>query len=243
MGSLLSKINSFVSNNARTETAQVEAPVVAPVVIAQPEVVNASNRQRRCVYYSALKFGVKFTGIWEAELTRDQIAPVVKVLHQKSTYSETKKADAIAYLGEKLNVEFEMVDKYTAPSEPVVVEPKVEPKAEAKPKKQRDLTPLEYARFKKSALKAGLDPLTYEEFKANKDKALLTLDAAKAVDAEVEKQTVKASANKVKAKVEAKKVEAVEPKKFDDTEKLAMVMEHLRSQMDMTAALIQALSK
>ena len=54
---------------------------------------------------------------------------------------------------------------------------------------------------------------------------------------------VQTAKHRVKAKVESKKVEAVEPKKFDDTEKLAMVMEHLRSQMDMTAALISALSK
>ena len=247
MGSLLSKINSFVSNNARTVPAQVEAPQVETAVLeAEPVVVKASNRQRRCVYYSALKFGVKFTGIWDAELTRDQIAPVVKVLHQKSTYSQEKKADAIAYLGETLGVEHEMVDKYTAPSEPVVVEPKAEV-VKAKPKKQRDLTPLEYARYKKACVKAELDAVDYETFKANKEKTLQALEGAKAVDAEVEKQSekaiVKASANKVKAKVEAKKVEAVEPKKFDDTEKLAMVMEHLRSQMDMTAALISALSK
>ena len=240
MGSLLSKINSFV--NARTAPAQVEAPVVETAVLeAEPVVVKASNRQRRCVYYAALKFGVKFTGIWDCELTRDQIAPVVKVLHQKSTYSDAKKADAIAYLGETLGVEHEMVDKYTAPSEPVVVEPKVESKAEAKPKKQRDLTPLEYARYKKACVKAELDAVDYETFKANKEKTLQALEGAKAVDAEVEKQSEKAIVKA--AKVEAKKVEAVEPKEFGDSEKLAMVMEHLKSQMDMTAALISALSK
>ncbi len=247
MSSLLAKINAYATtNNAGVKTTTQVEP---KAVVMEPK--KASNRQRRAVYYAALKFGVKFTGIWEGNINADELAPVVKVLHKSSTYDDAKKKAAIVYAAEELRIGHEMVNKYTAPSEPVIVEASgfddngqpfditsedianEEPKA--KPKKQRDLTPLEYARYKKACTKANVEPVNYEQFKADKEKAL-----------------VKLSATKVKAKVEptrkdvvkAAKAEAVQSKtEFNDAQKLSMVMDHLKAQVEMTTALIHALSK
>ena len=253
MSSLLEKINAYATtNNAGVKTTTQVEP---KAVVMEPK--KASNRQRRAVYYAALKFGVKFTGIWEGNINADELAPVVKVLHKSSTYDDAKKKAAVVYAAEELRIKHEMVNKYTAPSEPVIVEASgfddngqpfditsediatEEPKAKSKPKKQRDLTPLEYARYKKACTKANVEPVNYEQFKADKAKAL-----------------VKLSATKVKAKVEAKveptrkdvvnaaKAEAVQSKtEFNDAQKLSMVMDHLKAQVEMTTALIHALSK
>jgi len=254
MSSLLEKINAYsTTNNAGVKTTTHVEPKA--VVTLEPK--KASNRQRRAVYYAALKFGVKFTGIWEGNINADELAPVVKVLHKSSTYDDAKKKAAIVYAAEELRIGHEMVDKYKAPSEPVIVEVSAiddngqpfditneelateEPKA----KKQRDLTPLEYARYKKSCTKASVEPVNYEQFKANKAKALQALQGAKAVDAEVKKQDRKVEPTR-KDVVKAAKAEAVQSKtEFSDAQKLSMVMDHLKAQVEMTTALIHALSK
>jgi hypothetical protein len=227
MSSLLEKINAYATtNNAGVKTTTQVEP---KAVVVEPK--KASNRQRRAVYYAALKFGVKFTGIWEGNINADELAPVVKVLHKSSTYDDAKKKAAVVYAAEELRIKHEMVNKYTAPSEPVIVETEdvatEEPKA--KPKKQRDLTPLEYARYKKACTKANVEPVNYEQFKADKAKALVKLSATKVKD-------------KVEAKVEptrkdvvkAAKAEAVQSKtEFNDAQKLSMVMDHLKAQVEM----------
>lgn len=237
MSSLLEKINAYATtNNAGVKTTTQVEP---KAVVMEPK--KASNRQRRAVYYAALKFGVKFTGIWEGNINADELAPVVKVLHKSSTYDDAKKKAAVVYAAEELRIKHEMVNKYTAPSEPVIVETEdvatEEPKA--KPKKQRDLTPLEYARYKKACTKANVEPVNYEQFKADKAKALVKLSATK-VKAKVEAKVEPTR----KTVVKAAKAEAVQSKtEFNDAQKLSMVMDHLKAQVEMTTALIHALSK
>ena len=81
----------------------------------------ASKRQRRCCYFASLNMGIRFTGIWGADLTADDLYPAVSVLRKKSAATYEEKVDALSYLKD-LGITYESIEAYRVPSEPVHLE-------------------------------------------------------------------------------------------------------------------------
>ena len=149
--------------NAQPQVTKLREKTTTHIKVDEQQ--SASKRQRRCVYFAALQFGIRFTGIWDAKVTHSDLEPAIKALHKNAQSTRQEKLDALDYVAE-LGIAYDAPSTSTAPSEPKHIEPKAQPK----PKAKRDTTPLEYARYKRALIKQGLGDtaVEYEVFKQNK---------------------------------------------------------------------------
>jgi len=153
--SISSIVKAMQANGVATKSTKVVAPT---------NTHTASKKQRRCVYFASLGFGVKFHGIWDANVSASDLDPAVKVLHKNSTASEAEKLDALDYV-QGLGIAFTVPKVDNAPVE----QPKVDkPKAD-KPNTARKGQPdaLAYGRDVKATKKDGGEPMSFEAWKAS----------------------------------------------------------------------------
>ena len=227
ISTLVAKLNTKTTTNGHTK-----ATYVAP---ARP----ASKKQRRLIYFASLRLGVRFTGIWDAKVSADDLSPACAALRRESGASRQEQLDALDYL-EELGIKYEMQDAHKVPSEPVKVEPsqepKAAPKAKAKPKSKGKTSkhlPLAYGRYVKHSKKILAEGkkttiLSFEDWVANRGE-----DAPKATP-------------KPKAAPVAKKEPKTEPKKentLSSDDKLKLLIDHMSAQSKANLELLQALTK
>ena len=219
ISTLVAKLSTTNSN------AHTKATYVAP---ARP----ASKKQRRLIYFASLRLGVRFTGIWDAKVSADDLSPACAALRRESGASRQEQLDALDYL-EELGIKYEMQDAHKVPSEPVKVEPSQEPKAAPKAKKPKSKgktskhLPLAYGRYVKHSKKILAEGkkttiLSFEDWVANRGE-----DAPKATP-------------------KPKAAPVAEPKKentLSSDDKLKMLIDHMQTQSKANLELLQALTK
>ena len=142
----------------------------------------ASKSQRFAIFHACRDLAsIRFLGIWEFPITRGEISPLIKVLHKKSTSTDAEKLAAMDKLA-GMGITYEDAFKHkktpnsnnpteAAPLKKIdIIEDTIEvwtnEEDKAPKAKKGNNQGLAYGRYCKKAKKGGVEPLSFDSWKA-----------------------------------------------------------------------------